>query len=243
MDGTRLEEEIKRTNAKRTELEKTFRTLSARAEKGEKIARELSVATDMRNIVERSLERMKTLEVKQVSDTMNELFLNMIGADEESALITRAAITPEFRIVVFGRGDAMMDPSMDLNGASRRALTIAFVLALTEISGVEAPNVIDTPLGMMSGYVKTEVVKTASRNSAQLILLLTHDEIKGCEEILDERASGGLTLTNPAHYPKILKNDPGTRDARVLSCGCNHSGSCKLCDRFENSADAEKEVA
>ncbi|KZC99938.1 MULTISPECIES: AAA family ATPase [unclassified Thalassospira] len=238
MDEARLDEKIKLKRSEKNELELKFRTLSARVEKGEKISRELNVATDMRNIVERSLERMKTQEVKQVSDAMNRLFLKMIGADEESALITRAEITPEFRIVVFGRGDSVLDPSMDLNGASRRALTISFVLALTKISGVEAPNVIDTPLGMMSGFVKSEVVKTASENSAQLILLLTHDEIKGCEEILDTRSAEGLTLTNPAHYPKILKNDPGTKEVKVLSCDCRYLETCALCDRYENSTDA-----
>lgn len=239
----RLEADIKHAKKSKNELEIQFRTLSARNQKGEKIARELNVAADMRLIVERSLQRMKTLEVKQVSDTMNDLFLNMIGADEHSALIIRAEITPEFRIVVYGRGGGVMDPSLDLNGASRRALTIAFVLALTKISGVEAPNVIDTPLGMMSGFVKSEVVKIASENSDQLILLLTHDEIKGCEDILSERTSYGLTMTNPAHYPKILKNDPGTSEVRVLQCDCNHLSSCKLCDRFENSTDAAMEVA
>ncbi len=43
---------------------------------------------------------------------------------------------------------------LDLNGASRRALTLAFILAFTRVSGVKAPNVIDTPLGMTSGIVK-----------------------------------------------------------------------------------------
>jgi DNA sulfur modification protein DndD len=243
IDGTRIEEDINRRRAVRSDLERKFKTLSARAQKGQKIVRELYVATDMREVVERSLERMKTLEVRQVSDTMNDLFLKMIGADEESSLISRAEITPEFRIVVYGRNEANLDPSIDLNGASRRALTIAFILALTEISGVEAPNVIDTPLGMMSGFVKTEVVKTASDNSAQLVLFLTHDEIHGCEDILDERADLGLTITNPAHYPKILKNDPGTTEVKVLTCGCNHRGSCVLCDRYASSADAMSGVA
>jgi len=119
------------------------------------------------------LEIMMTREVHSVSTKMNEHFLRMIGAHPDNALIPRAEITPEFRIVVFGRNDRALDPSFDLNGASRRALTIAFVLALTEVSGVEAPNVIDTPLGMMSGFVKTEVVRVASEASSQLILFLT----------------------------------------------------------------------
>ena len=67
----------------------------------------------------------------------------------------------------------MLDPDNDLNSASRRALTLAFILALTKVSGVEAPNVIDTPLGTMSGYVKLSVLQTAIRESYQLILFLT----------------------------------------------------------------------
>lgn len=241
--GTEIEKDIKFFREKKVDLERKFRAISAKISKGEKIARELSVATDIRGVVERALDRMKTVEVQSVSARMNDHFLSMIGADKESALITRAEITPEFSIVVYGRNDLVMDPSIDLNGASRRALTISFVLALTEISGVEAPNVIDTPLGMMAGFVKTEVVRTAADNSSQLILFLTHDEIKGCEEILDHRAVVTATLTNPAHYPRILKNDPGTREARVLQCTCDHRSSCKVCDRYESASQAQSEVA
>ena len=241
--GAGIENDIKHLKAEKVELEKQFRSLSAKVSKGEKIARELSVATDIREIVDRALGRMKTVEVESVSSRMNELFLDMIGADKESALITRAEITPEFSIVVYGRNDLVMDPSIDLNGASRRALTISFVLALTEISGVEAPNVIDTPLGMMSGFVKTEVVRTASEHASQLILFLTHDEIKGCEEILDGRAVVAGTLTNPAHFPRILKNNPGTKEAVAILCGCDHRTSCQVCDRYESSAQAKMESA
>lgn len=241
--GAEIESDMKHLREKKSELEMKFRTLSTKISKGEKIARELSVATDIRNVVEAALGRMETVEVRSVSARMNDHFLEMIGADKDSALITRAEITPDFSIVVYGRNNLVMDPSMDLNGASRRALTISFVLALTEISGVEAPNVIDTPLGMMAGFVKSEVVRTAADNSSQLILFLTHDEIKGCEEILDERAFVAATLTNPAHYPRILKNDPGTNEAVVLQCSCGHRTVCPICDRYESSTQAIRESA
>jgi DNA sulfur modification protein DndD len=241
--GTELDKDIRYLMDQRNDLDRKFRSLSAKVSKGEKIARELAVSTDIRNIIESSLARLKTVEVQSVSARMNDHFLSMIGADQESALITRAEITPEFRIVVYGRNGLEMDPSMDLNGASRRALTISFVLALTEISGVEGPNVVDTPLGMMAGFVKSEVVRTAADNSSQLILFLTHDEIKGCGAILDERAVVAATLTNPAHYPRILKNDPGTREAVILQCKCDHRTVCTICDRYESSTQAKAESA
>ena len=205
-------------------------------EKGMKIGAELEVAHDLQQVLESALETMKTRELGRVSERMNALFLDMIGADpSQRSIITDAAITTDFRIVVFGRYDHPLDPSLDLNGASRRALTIAFILALTQVSEVEAPNVIDTPLGMMSGYVKQAVLQLASRQSSQLMLFLTHSEIAGCEDILDRRAGRVYTLTNPVHYPKILVNDPQVEDTGVLLCNCTHRGYCQICERREEA--------
>jgi len=232
---TEIEIDIKSSREKDIDLEKQFRAISTKISKGKKITREIMIATDIKGIVENALNRMKTVEVQAVSERMNDHFLSMIGADKESALITQAEITSEFSIVVYGRNNLMLDPSIDLNGASRRALTISFILALTAVSGVDAPNVIDTPLGMMSGFVKTEVVRCAADNSSQLILFLMHDEINGCEEILDARAVVTATLTNPAHYPIILKNDPGTLEAsipKMSNCGLLVSRSLKTAGSF-----------
>lgn len=132
---------------------------------------------------------------------------------------------------MYGPNDRPLNPDRDLNGASRRALTLAFILALTKVSEVEAPNVIDTPLGMTSGYVKRAMLRTAIRESSQLVLFLTHDEIAGCESILDEAAGVIITLTNPAHYPKQLVNDPLAVARKALRCDCDHRHDCQLCLR------------
>ena len=220
-------EETQRAESQRAKL-------LSRDEKGMKIAAELQVAKDLEHLLEKTLDTMRTRELEQVSDRMNALFLDMIGADAaEKAIIRRAAITPDFRIVVSGPYDQPLDPSQDLNGASRRALTIAFILALAQVSEVEAPNVIDTPLGMMSGYVKQAVLQHASQHSGQLVLMLTHSEINECEDILDRRVGRIYTLTNPAHYPRILINDPGTEDSRLLVCDCDHRSHCSVCERRE----------
>jgi DNA sulfur modification protein DndD len=118
-----------------------------------------------------------------------------------------------------------------LNGASRRALTLAFILALTKVSEVEAPNIIDTPLGMMSGFVKREVLRTAAKEASQLVLFLTRAEIRDCEDILDKCAGQVITLTNPAHFPKMLQNKPPISTVEILRCDCDHRSECKLCAR------------
>lgn len=183
-------------------------------------------------------ERITNEELQKVSDQMNIIFLEMIGADpEQGAIIQRAEISREFDIIVYGPDGRTLNPDRDINGASRRALTLAFILALTKVSEVEAPNVIDTPLGMTSGFVKRSMLRTAVRESKQLVLFLTHDEIHGCEDIIDEKAGLVYTLTNPAHYPKMLINDPGVVEIKAIRCSCDHQNSCKVCERRLNSED------
>jgi len=200
--------------------------------KGARILAELEVTQDIENVLRNSYARITNEELAKVSELMNAIFLEMIGADpEQGAIIRKAEINKEFDIVVYGPNDRTLNPDLDLNGASRRALTLAFILALTRVSEVEAPNVIDTPLGMMSGYVKRSVLKTAIRESSQLVLFLTRSEIRDCEEIIDSEAGRIITLTNPVHYPRMLVNDPQMNKRTVLKCECNHRHECRLCQR------------
>jgi len=210
--------------------------------KGARIIADLQVIQDVYNVFQGAYNRITDEELRKVSKLMNDLFIEMIGADpEQGSIIRKSEISKEFDIVVYGPEGKILNTGTDLNGASRRALTISFILALTKVSGVEAPNVIDTPLGMMSGSVKRSVLKQAVSESSQLVLFLTRSEIAGCEDILDEKAGRIITLTNPAHYPKILINDPGVVERKVLRCECNHNESCQLCNRRIDSDVSEKE--
>ena len=213
-------------------------------DKGKRVLAELEVTRDLELVLNRVIERVTTEELKNVSTKMNDIFLEMIGADnDQGTLIRSAEISSDFDILVFGPHGRRLDPDRDLNGASRRALTFAFILALTRVSGVVAPNIIDTPLGMMSGYVKSSVLRTAIRESSQLILFLTPDEIRGCETTIDNLAGEIYTLTNTAHYPKMLAHRPSTLGQSVVRCECNHRETCEVCERIDNDwSDNDAEV-
>ena len=237
---SKFETQLTGLKREREKLEAERDRLLREQKKGARILAELDVTQDVMKVLQSAYERITNEELQKVSELMNNTFLKMIGADpEQDAIIRRAEISREFDIIVYGPNDRTLNPDRDLNGASRRALTLAFILALTKVSEVEAPNVIDTPLGMTSGFVKRSILRTAVRESAQLILFLTHDEIVGCEEIIDEAAGVVFTLTNPAHYPRMLVNDPGVIERKVLRCACNHRGECQLCLRH---ADEQVEL-
>ena len=240
---SRYETQLEGLKKERASLVAQRDNLLRQQKKGARILAELEVTHDIELVLRNSYDRITNEELAQVSELMNSIFLEMIGADpEQGAIIRRAEINGDFDILVYGPSDRTLNPDRDLNGASRRALTLAFILALTKVSEVEAPNVIDTPLGMMSGYVKRSVLKTAIRESSQLVLFLTRSEIADCEEILDEEAGRVITLTNSAHYPRMLMNDPEINERTVLRCECNHRRECRLCQRRVD-VDTEIELA
>ena len=75
-----------------------------------------------------------------------------------------------------------------LSAAERALLALAFTLALHNISGFDAPLVIDTPVARISGVNRANFAKTLVETSKkkQLILFLTHaeysEEIRNCFE-------------------------------------------------------------
>jgi DNA sulfur modification protein DndD len=215
----------------------------------------LTVTEDMASVVQGALQDLQQIYLGKVSERMNGLFLEMVGADpasmealaasdggpRASGVFSSASLTPTYEIVVHS-GEKTLNPEHELNGASKRALTFSFIWALTEVSQVVAPRIIDTPLGMMSGLVKKRVIEliTAPANEAsdvekQVVLFLTRDEIRGIEAVLDERAGRVFTLTNTDHYPIDLVNDPGSREPTIVQCECNHRQFCAVCARKNDS--------
>ena len=239
-DRARYETQLEGLRQEREGVVWTRNNLLREQEKGTRILAELEVVQDVERIFVRSYDRITNEELSGVSTLMNDLFLEMIGADpQQGAIIQKTVISRDFDILVYGPDGRTLNPDLDLNGASRRALTLAFILSLAKVSEIEAPNVIDTPLGMMGGFVRRSVLRTAIQESSQLVLFLTRAEILQCEDILDEEAGRVITLTNPAHYPRMLVNDPNVTERMILKCDCDHRTDCTICAR---RMDVESEV-
>ncbi|KUJ82959.1 hypothetical protein AWR36_010475 [Microbulbifer flavimaris] len=229
-----LDSKIDDARMRKKDAEDDRRKIEKKLSKTDSSSDKLAIARTTQNLFDRIVDRLLKEELRKVSDEMNRIFLEMIGSDpdaNELTMITGAELTEDYDILVYGPSGHPLNPDQDLNGASRRAITLAFILALTKVSRVEAPNVIDTPLGMMAGYVKRSVLERTAKEGSQVVLFLTHDEIAGVEDILDVKAGKIFTLTNPAHYPRMLANEPQVSDSRILRCECDHRSTCAVCER------------
>jgi DNA sulfur modification protein DndD len=199
---------------------------------------------DLLAVVDGTLNVLQGDYLNRVSERLNALFTEMIGADPEQARVLRGArITSTYDIIVETSEGRTLNPDTELNGAAKRALTFAFIWALTEISERDAPRIIDTPLGMMSGNVKRRVLDLISRprgtpeepRPSQVVLFLTRDEIRGTEDLIDAHAGVQFTLTNTDHYPVDLTNEPPPGEPRVLRCECDVHHVCPICSRTDDA--------
>jgi DNA sulfur modification protein DndD len=195
----------------------------------------VDVAEDLLRLVAATLRTFEEDYLQLASQRMNELFMEIVGAtdDIDKSIFSEVRLTPQYEIEVrSGTEGNTLDPDYEINGASKRALTLSFIWALMEVAGGSAPRIIDTPLGMMSGKVKERFVDLLTKPGPvdfQVVLLMTRSEIDSVEALLDERAGAIQTLTCNKDSEDLV-NDWGSEPI-VVACACTHRQSCDICVR------------
>ena len=224
---------------------------AARLERAEKQAtlnkrlrRRSTVAGDLLSVTKGTLARLKTHHVRRVSTRMNDLFLDIVGADPatDANVFTAVMINDvNYDIVIHSLEGRTLDADTELNGASQRALTLSFIWALMEVAEREAPRIIDTPLGMTSGAVKHRMVEILSESVGtggipyQVVLFMTRSEIRDIESLITDRAGVIFTLTCSKDYPRDLVNYWGGGTPIVKVCSCNHCQIWPICERLQDA--------
>ncbi|WP_411871685.1 AAA family ATPase [Vulcanococcus limneticus] len=197
-----------------------------------------TVAGDLKQLVDDVIHNLEGDQVQQVACLMSSRFLEIVGSDPslDAAVFGSVKINQNFDIEVRTPAGQRLDFDSDINGASQRALTLSFIWALMEVAGVEAPRIIDTPLGMVAGAVKTRLTEAITSPPAsdgpnyQVVLLLTRSEIRDVEDLLDSRAGIVCTMTC-SKDAKDLSYPWGQDEPQVKICHCSHRQSCRICAR------------
>ena len=170
---------------------------------------------------------------------MATMFLDIVGSDPEidSSVFAEVTINESFDIEVRDPGGRRLDFDGEINGASQRALTLSFIWALMEVAAVEAPRIIDTPLGMVSGSVKTRMVDSITSPQSELpyqvLLLLTRSEIRDVEVQLTGRAGVSRTMTCSRDSGE-LTHVWGQDRPVVRMCTCGIETTCGICARVND---------
>ena len=232
--------QIQELEEKQKGCQERFHTVVRQATLNQKLKRQSAIADDLVKLTKGTLDRLKSNYVRMVSARMSELFLEIVGADPSAntTLFTGVDISEAtYDIVIRTLEGRTLDADTELNGAAQRALTLAFIWALMEVAGREAPRIIDAPLGMTSGAVKHRMVDLLTKPTTsdglpyQAILFMTRSEIRDIEGLIGERAGLVTTLTCSKDYPVDLVNNWSDGTPIVKACQCDQTEICMVCAR------------
>lgn len=239
--------ELQKAEAELAKQADQFRKVQKKATLSEERKTNATAAGDLVQLVSEVIRDLEVDHVKRVADIMSARFLDIVGSDPEidAAIFGSVSINDQsFDIEVRTPQGTRLDFDAEINGASQRALTLSFIWALMEVAEVEAPRIIDTPLGMVAGAVKTRLTDAITAPpeegapNYQVVLLLTRSEIRDIEGILDERAGIFRTMTC-SKDAKDLRFPWGLDRPQVKVCTCTHRQSCRICAR---TYDVEGEI-
>lgn len=251
--------DIRQEHDQRVEdLQRTVRSLSeqirvaAVAEKRTQEARNATqAAEDVRSLISTAYDAIEREQVHEVSEKMNSIFRDVIGATETS-LFGQVGVRPvrgrgaKAEYEVFVTEDGREKPLALANGASRRAIGVSFVLALAEETRTKVPFVADSLLHAISGAVRRRLVEylTAGDRVGQPILFGTRADFLDPEvrERLKTRAGRNFTLTSQTHVGRdVARAAPNVKcPKQTVVCNCGIDEFCEACEREGDAAAARE---
>ena len=240
------------TNGRASELDKQI----VRQRRRLRAARDQEACRETARVIEEVLDRayltIQNEQVKELSDEMNRLFANMAAnaSDDEFETLDRRKATlrmiaevglrpvdgsvEEFEIYALNSRARSMPPT-EINGASRRTLALAFVLALCKVSRTRAPLIADSLLNFMSGVVRSNTLRVTATTASQPVLLLTGSDLESQTEIKTVKNSAGATYTLTGQWQHVeeggdVVNQTDPRQVTLI-CTCGPRQYCHICER------------
>ncbi|MGX2032911.1 AAA family ATPase [Methylocaldum gracile] len=136
------------------------------------VLEKLDIAHRVRITVDEAKEALIPLCKESLEQRCTEHFRNMIS-DEYQNFVVR--FDSESQPKLEGPGGSVIFVS-SLSGAQKRAFGLAFTLAVADVSGQQAPIVIDTPVGNMDSQYRERVLRYVAQAAPGQVIFLSHDE-------------------------------------------------------------------
>lgn len=233
--------------AKKRSIEAKLRSADKAEARTRTVRYAAEIASDLRDLIHDAYDTIESEQVEDVSSTMNEIFRDVISATSDS-LFAEVGVRPveDGEYEPFAKDGGKDKPLALANGASRRALAVAFVLSLAEETRTQVPFVADSLLHAMSGTVKSKVVDyiTSGDKIGQPILFGTRTDLLDAEvtELLKSRCGKSYTLTSQTHVggDVVRAAQKAKFTKQVVVCECGIDEYCPVCERLDDAERAEQ---
>jgi DNA sulfur modification protein DndD len=158
----------------REELQRTAARLAAAKAKSaaaEAAKARYELATRSADAADVILQRYGTEKRKLIEDATDEMFRKF----HWKAVPEKVRVSEDYRLEVQNHG---IDDLAGRSEGEKQMLSLAFLVAMTKVSGEDAPLVIDTPFARLSNEPATNILRELPDLTQQLVLLVTDREIE-----------------------------------------------------------------
>ena len=235
--------ELEQTNEQFALQEKKLDNAQKEVAISNELALKRDVAQDLTTLANSVLEVLEGEYVQRVSRRMRDIFMEIVGAPDDplrndfgSVLFADVRID-DFNIIIDTHDGRQLDPDFELNGASKRALTLSFIWGTYggirgNCTSHDRHSARDGVRWGKVAYVRCRN-KTAERWASSIPghPFLTRSELRDVEDLIDERAGNIMTLSCSEHHPTDLTYSWGTDYPVSRICSCDHRHSCHICAR------------
>ncbi|GJM41424.1 MAG: ABC transporter ATP-binding protein [Ardenticatenaceae bacterium] len=139
-----------------------------------KLERKMSLAKAGAQAIEETYKKFAADMRAQIEQRTNEIFRSLAWKAEHFDAVR---LGDDYYLEVIDRyGTAAR---ADLSAGERQVLSLSFIAAMAQVSGEEAPLVMDTPFGRLSSDHRHSITKNIPQLASQMILFVTDEELRG----------------------------------------------------------------
>jgi len=167
-----IKQDKKQLEMKREEITKLLEA----EEEGKSVKKHYLLAENSHKLLGQVYDEYCKEMRERVQVKTQEIFSNLIWKDSQ---FKEVLISEDYQLEVLDKFNTVA--RKELSAGERQILSLSFILALSIETNLEAPFIVDTPLGRISGKNRRNIAKYLPKYAKQLFLIVTPDEINNPE--------------------------------------------------------------
>ncbi len=173
MDIHQLRGRVEQINHDLGHLQKAIDAARKTEAKAQRLARKFVLAQQSADAIAQMVEVFAAAKRQQIQEQAQVIFQTLIW---KTSHFQEIRLSDDYRLDVIDRWGLAARP--DLSAGERQVLSLSFITAMARVSRTEAPLVMDTPFGRLSGEHRASITKHLPQLADQLIIFVTDEELR-----------------------------------------------------------------
>lgn len=169
-----LNERVRNGRLHIEQLESDISKARKQSDKADQLERKMTLAKAGATAIEERYQKFADDMRRQIEQRTNEIFASLTWKD---AHFESVRLGEDYYLEVYDRYGTTA--RADLSAGERQVLSLSFIAAMAQVSGEEAPLVMDTPFGRLSSDHRNSITQNIPKLASQMILFVTDEELRG----------------------------------------------------------------